>query len=255
VTVTLAHDDLGSGPAALLLHSTVCDRRMWDPQLPALADAGYRTVRCDLRGYGDSPVPDEPYSDAEDVVQLLDTLGIDRVAVVAASGGGKVALEVASRWPSRVSRLVLLCSAMAGHEPSAALREFGEREDALLEAGDVDAATELNVDTWLTSDATEPTRELVRVMQRHAFEVQLAAPDVAPIRAETDLSAVTAPALVISGALDLVDFRQIAARLAAELPDARHVDLPWAGHLPSLEHPEALNPILVDFLRVDSYLP
>ncbi|MCW6008334.1 alpha/beta hydrolase [Micromonospora sp. CPCC 205371] len=246
--MTLAHDLVGDGPALLLLHSTVCDRRMWDPQLPALAGAGYRAVRCDLRGYGDSPVPAEPYSDADDVVELLDTLGIDRVALVAASGGGLVAQEVAARWPSRVSALALLCTAMAGHEPSAALRAFGEREDALLEAGDVEAATELNVDTWLTPDATEATREAVRVMQRHAFAVQLAAPDVAPIRAEFDLAAITAPTLLVWGARDLVDFRQIATRLAAELPDARHVELPWAGHLPSLERPAEVNEILLDFL-------
>lgn len=242
----------GDGPALLLLHSTVCDRRMWDPQLPALAAAGFRAVRCDLRGYGDSPVPAEPYSDAEDVAELLDTLGIDRVALVAASGGGRVALEVAARWPSRVSALALLCTAMAGHEPSAELRAFGEREDALLEAGDADAATELNVRTWLTPDATDETREAVHVMQRHAFMVQLAAPDVAPIRAGYDLSAITAPTLLISGTRDLVDFRQIATRLATELPGARHIELPWAGHLPSIERPDEINRILLDFLRVDS---
>lgn len=250
--MTLAHDVAGDGSALLLLHSTVCDRRMWDPQLPALAGAGFRAVRCDLRGYGDSPVPAEPYSDAEDVAELLDTLGADRVALVAASGGGRVALEVAARWPSRVSALALLCTAMAGHEPSAELRAFGEREDALLEAGDADAATELNVRTWLTPDATEQTREAVRAMQRHAFMVQLAAPDVAPIRAEYDLGAITAPTLLVSGARDLVDFRQIATRLAAELPDARHIELPWAGHLPSIERPDEVNEILLDFLRVDS---
>ncbi|MEH1127694.1 alpha/beta fold hydrolase [Micromonospora sp. CPCC 206061] len=250
--MTLAHDAAGSGPPVLLLHSTVCDRRMWDPQLPALTDAGYRTVRCDLRGYGDSPVPQASYSDAEDVVELLDTLGIERTAVVAASGGGRVALEVAARWPSRVSALALLCTAMAGHEPGPALRAFGEREDTLLEAGDVGAATELNVDTWLTPDATEATREAVRAMQRNAFVAQLAGPDVAPIQAETDLSAITAPALLVSGARDLVDFRQVAARLAELLPDARRIELPWAGHLPSIERPEELNAILIDFLTIDS---
>lgn len=49
--VTIAYDVAGHGPAVVLLHSTVCDRRMWDPQVPALADAGYRVVRCDLRGF------------------------------------------------------------------------------------------------------------------------------------------------------------------------------------------------------------
>ena len=93
--MTLAYDETGDGPAVLLLHYTVCDRRMWDPQVPALAAAGHRVVRCDLRGYGDTPVPTAPWSNSGDVAQLLDALGIATAAVVGASGGGRVALEFA----------------------------------------------------------------------------------------------------------------------------------------------------------------
>ena len=50
-----------------------------------------------------------------------------------------------------------------------------------------------------------------------------------------DLGAITAPSLVVSGAKDLPDFRLIAARLTALLPGARPVELPWAGHLPTLD--------------------
>jgi 3-oxoadipate enol-lactonase len=250
--MTLAHDVAGSAgdPTVVLLHSTACDRRMWDPQMPLLVDAGYRAVRCDLRGFGQTPMPDRPYNEAQDVIDLMDLLGAERAALVAASGGGRVALEVAARWPSRVTALALVCTALAGHEPSAELKAFGEREDALLEAGDVAAATELNVDTWLGPHADEATRERVREMQRHAFEVQLAATEeVDEIEVDADPSAVTAPSLLISGRHDLPDFRQIAVHLSGLLPDSRHVELDWAGHLPSLERPVEFNPILDDFLR------
>ncbi|MFJ1702501.1 alpha/beta fold hydrolase [Kitasatospora sp. NPDC088346] len=246
----LSHDVAGTGPTVLLLHSTVCDRRMWDPQVPVLAEAGYRVVRCDLRGFGQTPMPDGPYGNAQDVIDLLDLLGAERVALVGSSGGGRIALEIAARWPERVASLTLLCTAVAGHEPGPELQAFGEREDALIEAGDVAGATDLNVATWLGPEASAATREQVSLMQRHAFEVQLAAVEEFPsLKPEFDLADVTAPTLLVSGAHDLPDFRQIATALADRLADARHLELPWAGHLPGLERPDAVNPLLVDFLR------
>jgi pimeloyl-ACP methyl ester carboxylesterase len=109
------------------------------------------------------------------------------------------------------------------------------------------------VATWLGPHADEAARAKVEQMQRHAFEVQLApAPEVERIRVEHDVSAVTARTLLISGAHDLPDFRQIADELAGRLPDARHVHLDWAGHLPSLERPDAFNALLVEFLSAGS---
>ncbi len=250
--VTIAFDDIGTGPAVLLLHSTACDRRMWDPQILVLADAGFRVVRCDLRGFGGTPLFGQvtSYSNSGDVADLLDSLGIETAAVVGASGGGRVALEVAARWPGRVTRLALLCTALAGHEPSAELRAYGRREDELLEAGDIAGAAQLNVDTWVGPRGDSSVRKAVFEMQRHAFEVQLASTEE-PSQEDHDapLSAITAPSLLISGAHDFADFRSIAVTLAKVLPEARHIELDWAGHLPSLEDPDSVNPILLDFLR------
>lgn len=242
----------------VLLHSTVCDRRMWDPQWPVLVEAGCRVVRCDFRGYGDTPVPQGPHNDADDVLDLLGHLGIGPVAVVGASYGGKVALEIAARWPQRVTALALVCAGMPGHEPTDALRGFWQREEELFDAGDIAGAVELNVATWLGPEASEATRERVRTMQRHAFELELAAAqdsEDADEDADEDaelvvgLSAITAPSLVVSGALDLPDFRLIAARLAWLLADAELVQLPWAGHLPTLERPDELSALLTAFLQ------
>ncbi|GGQ28439.1 alpha/beta fold hydrolase [Streptomyces roseolilacinus] len=247
--MTLAHDVSGDGPAVVLLHSSVCDRRMWDPQWPALADSGHRVVRCDFRGYGESPVADRPYGDAADVADLLDHLGVDRAVLVGASYGGRVALELAATRPDRVTGLALLCPAMPGHEPGAALRSFDEREEELFEAGDIAGAVELNVRTWLGPEADDEARERVRRMQRHAFEVQAAAEDFSLPGEQVDLSRITAPCLVVSGAHDLPDFREIAATVARRVPGARHLELPWAGHLPNLERPAPTTDLLTRFLR------
>jgi 3-oxoadipate enol-lactonase len=53
----------------------------------------------------------------------------------------------------------------------------------------------------------------------------------------------------VSGAYDLVDFQQIAVRLSGQIAQARPVELPWAGHLPNLERPDAVNALLFDALR------
>jgi 3-oxoadipate enol-lactonase len=177
------------------------------------------------------------------------TCSASSASVVGSSGGGRIALALAARWPERVTSLVLLCTAAAGHERSAELRAFGEREDELIEAGDLAGATELNVETWVGPAADEAARSLVRTMQRNAFDLQAAAPEVENIGTEGDYAAISAPALLISGRHDLPDFRQIAVDLAGRLPGARHLELDWAGHLPSLERPATLTPILIDYLN------
>jgi pimeloyl-ACP methyl ester carboxylesterase len=228
---------------------------MWDAQWQVFLDAGYRLLRCDFRGFGETPVPTEPHNDAEDVVALLDELGIGQVMLIGASYGGGVAQEIAARWSGRVDSLALVCAAKAGLEPTDALRSFWEREEELIDAGDIAGAVDLNVATWLGPEADEPTRQRVRMMQRHAFDVQLAPhEEYEQIEVAFELSAITAPSLVIAGAKDLPDFRQIAAELTAILPAARSVELPWAGHLPTLERPAESAELLLSYLR-DTFRP
>jgi pimeloyl-ACP methyl ester carboxylesterase len=250
----LAHDVEGDGPVVLLLHSGVTDRRMWDPLVPALAHT-FRVVRADLRGFGDTPLPGERYADADDVDELLASLGVGQAAVVGSSFGGRVALELAVRHPGRVSSLVLLCPAHRGVEPGPDVQAFSEAEDRLLEDGDVDGAVALNVRTWLGPDATPEVADAVRAMQRRAFEVQLAAdaadPQPEPVRVEVDPAAVAVPTVVVSGAHDLEHFRTVARTLATQIPGAEHVELGWAGHLPSLERPDVVLALLLDVLRHD----
>ncbi|MEU3605925.1 alpha/beta hydrolase [Streptomyces sp. NPDC035033] len=251
--MTLSHDTAGTGPlTVVLLHSGVCDRRMWDGQFQGLAEAGHHVVRCDLRGFGETPV-DAPHVHADDVRDLLDRLGVERVVLVGSSFGGEVALEFAVRHPGRTAALALLCAAApVEHRAGPELRAFFGQEDALLEAGDVEAATALNVGLWLGPDAGAGARALVHAMQRRAFELQLAAPEEhGPLPTgvtEDDLRTIGVPALVVTGAHDVPDFRAIGEKTAALLPAARRVELDWAGHLPALERPEETLDLLTGFL-------
>lgn len=249
----MTYDEGGpaDGELVVMLHAGVADRRMWDRQWELLA-ARFRVVRADLRGFGETPMPGGRFSYVEDVAELVEALGGGPAALVGASFGGRVALTTAAARPDLVRRLVLICPAFRGLPVTPDVAAFGDREDELLEAGDIDGAVDLNVSSWLGPEADAAAAELVRAMQRRAFDVQLAAdalPDPPePVWPEFDLAQIKQPTLVVSGAHDFTWFGQIAEHLAAKMPDARHLALPWAGHLPSLERPGEITELLLDAL-------
>jgi len=139
-----------AGPHAdlpvVLLHAGIAGRRMWDPQWPALT-AERDAVRLDLRGFGESTArPRGPFSPADDVIDTLATLGIERCHVVGASLGAGVAVEVALTRPERVGSLLL--SAPGGSliaEATPDLREFVDAERSALARGDLDGAVDANL--------------------------------------------------------------------------------------------------------------
>src|SRR5206468_11312357 len=93
--VRLPYDEAGEGPAVVLLHAGVADRRMWAAHLEPLAAAGYRAIAPDLPGFGDAPMP-AAYTEWLDVLETLDTLGVERAVLVGNSFGGAMALRVAA---------------------------------------------------------------------------------------------------------------------------------------------------------------
>ncbi len=246
--MTLNHRVEGAGPWLLLLHAGVADLRMWEPQLPQLSRT-HTVVRCDLRGFGGSPLaPGAPYGDAQDVLALLDELGATDLSVVGASMGGNVALQLASAAPHLVRRLVLLAPPADLSEPDDRLRALWAEEERLVEAGDLVAATQLNVAAWLGPEADDAARELVRTMQHDALVAQVAAGDVEGHDLEVRLDLLTMPTTVLVGAHDFPFFLETARLLVAGMPAARMVELAWAGHLPSLERPEEATRLIQDAL-------
>jgi len=256
----LAHDVAGDGPAILLVHEGIADRRMWEPQVGPLADAGYRVVCCDLRGFGDSELTPGPFSNVGDLHELLAHLGIERVSLVGGSYGARVSLEYALTHPDSVDALVLMGPGLRDVEWSEEIVRFGEEEDALLEAGDLDGAVELNLRTWLagpsrTADQIDPdVWERVGRMQRRAFEVQLPVPDAGPDEpfdppASARLGEIRFPVLIVVGDLDQPDILRVADQLAVGIPEARKEVISGTAHMPSLEKPDEFNRLLLEFLQ------
>jgi 3-oxoadipate enol-lactonase len=255
----LWHEVAGEGPPVLLIHEGICDSRMWESQWRTFPQV-HRTVRCDLRGFGRTPLPAEPYSNARDVVELLDRLELGATALVGVSLGGRVALEVALARPDLVERLVLVGPGLPGHAWSESVRRYGEEEDAAVARGDLEAAVEANLRMWVDGpnrrpDEVDPrVRGFVGEMQRRALELQapvwevvqeeLLVPDVGSRYVELRV-----PTLVLVGSEDVSDIDEIADRLTSGIPGARKVAIAGTAHVPSLERPEEFDRMVLAFLR------
>jgi pimeloyl-ACP methyl ester carboxylesterase len=253
--VDLAYDDSGDGPPLLLLHAGIADRSLWDDVTPMLAEH-FRVVAPDLRGFGETSLPDGPFVYAADAAALLDALGIERAHVVGVSLGGHVGLDLALARPELVDRLVLLGAGIDGWRHDPALVASWDEEGAAFERGDLDEVAWINVRTWLDG----PTRgeaDVPKALRRRVFEMQRAALDhenpaaeggwLTPSRRQR-LGDVVQPTLVLVGELDQRDFRRIARLLADEIPGAQLHELPGVAHLPPLERPEAFARVLLGFL-------
>jgi pimeloyl-ACP methyl ester carboxylesterase len=231
---------------------------MWDPQWDVL-QREHLVVRCDFRGFGRTPPPQGAFSNAADLVALLDELQLRAAVLVGSSMGGRVALEVALARPELVSALVVIGTIVPDDGWSDyVVRSWREEEEA-LERGDLDAAVEVNLRTWLdgphrAAEQVDPElRRRVAAMQRRALELQTAGdePEEAPLveDAAGRLAEISVRTLSIVGQLDVADAPASAERLERELPDARRATIAGSAHFPSLEKPDEVNRLVLDFLR------
>lgn len=224
---------------------------MWDPIWPALTAARH-VIRVDLRGYGDSTEqPTGSWSARADVLEVLDHLGVERAHLVGCSFGAGVCAEIALERPELVASLVLAAPGGALlSERTDDFAAFVEAENAAVESGDLDAATEVNLTWWVDGPQRGPDvvpadlRQAVRTMQRQAFAITHGWPDsvwetedeVTPEVTER-LADIGAPTLVVSGELDLETVQLAADHLVSAVPNVRGVKWPDIAHLPPMERP------------------
>lgn len=253
--VDLAYDEEGDGPPLLLVHEGIADRRMWDDVVPTFA-AHFRTIRCDLRGYGETPMPDGPFVYASDLAELLRALGAAPVMIVGVSMGGHVALDLAIAHPELVERLVLVASGIDHWQHDDALRAAWAAEEDAIARGDLDGAAWISVRTWVdgpTRDASAvdgTLRQRVFEMTRRALDYENPSAEggwLTPSRRER-LRDVRAPTLVLVGQLDQPSLRDAARFIAREIPGARFDELPGVAHVPPMEDPDRFCAVVMPFL-------
>ena len=222
-----------------LVHSALGDSRQWSRQIAALR-GGFDVVAPDLPGFGTEPMPSEPFSLLDPISDLLPA------SLVGNSLGGAIALRIALLEPERVDRLVLVGSGLPDWDWSPEQLEYFAREEEALARGDLDAATELNLEHWLPPEH----RDELRPQQRRALELQTAHDEPEVLWPELPpLETLSVPTLVIVGAHDKDDFHRIARHIASSVQDARLEVVAGAGHLVGVERPDELNRLLLEFLQ------
>ncbi len=224
----------GAGSPVILLHGGLGHSGNWGYQVPALVGAGHRVVAIDSRGHGRSTRDARPYMYelmASDVLAVMDTLHLERAALVGWSDGACVALVLASQAPARVAGVFF----------------FG-----------------CNMDPSGTKPFV-PTPVIDRCFARHAKDyAQLSAtPDdfdgfvgavsqmmqTQPNYSASDLAGIRVPVTIVQSEHDEFIKPEHASYLASTLPQAQLILLPDVSHFAPLQRPGQFNTVVLAFLR------
>lgn len=259
----IEYDVTGDGRPVLLLHGFPDSARLWRHQVPVLADAGFRVIVPDLRGYGRSDKPDDvgayalPFL-AGDALAVLDDAGVERAHVVGHDWGAALAWGLGSLAPDRVDHLVAMS---VGHPVAFGEAGLAQREKSwymlLFQFRGV-------AEEWLTADGWANFREWSRYPEADEVIADLERdgsltsglnwyraniPPESFVGAPLDLPPVAAPTMGVWSDGDV-------ALLESQMTgSSKYVTGPWryervegAGHWMQLEVPDRVNELLVDFL-------
>lgn len=241
----------GSQPVLVLSNSIGTTLRMWDGQVPELS-RHFSVLRYDARGHGASSVPAGPYPLArlgQDVLELMDMLGIGRAHFLGLSLGGIVGQWLGIHAPTRIDRLVL--------SNTAPYLGPAERFDAsiteALQADDMTATAGTFLRNWFPASMLEAPNPVVETFRatllatnRHGLVGSWRAVQEADMR--EDIARITRPTLVIAGEHDTVTAASYSVQMAKSIPGATLLVLP-AVHLTNVEFPREFVDAVVKFLR------
>jgi pimeloyl-ACP methyl ester carboxylesterase len=253
---TLAGLEQGEGLPVVFLHSGVCDKRMWVDQMQAAADAGWHAVAYDRRGYGETTSPDEAFSHLDDLEALLDALDIHAAVLVGCSMGGGLAVDFALAHPGRVIGLVLIGTSITGAPWSATAEEraIEMAEEDAWERGDLDLLNKVQAHEWLDGPRSQSgrvggaARALFLDMNARALEKPQLTLEEARPDAWSRIEDINAPALLVVGDEDFTALVDRHETLSETMPNAFAVVLEGAAHIPSIEKPDLVNSLLLQFL-------
>ena len=258
--VELAFVDRGRGRPVVFAHGFPLDHGMWQAQLEALAPR-YRVIAPDLRGFGQSTLPDGPADGgtsgmrqmADDLAALLDHLAVaQRVVLCGLSMGGYVAFQFQRAYPQRLAGLILCDTRAAANAPAASEARLQAAQQVFRDG------PHFLIDAMLPKLLTAATRQgrpdIVHELERtiEACQPRGIAAAARGMRQRPDVTAwlaeIACPTLVIVGQEDVISPPAEMHGIAAAIAGATIVEIPAAGHMSPVEQPAAVNRAILKFL-------
>ncbi len=251
----------GHGPALVMIHGGLVNNHLWDDQFDYFVHHGYQVLRYDVRGFGQSSIPDRSFSHHEDLKLLLDSLGLDQVTVMGLSMGGSIAIDFTLAFPEKVKALIPVAAGLSGYKiQSEVSQQMNQQIHAAYDSGDKAQAVELSLQLWTDGPARAHShidpivREKVRVMTTEVFNIpdydnSLLQPLTPP--ALDRLGEIRVPTLFIVGDQDVPDILDIADIVTSKVPNANKAVITNTAHHLNLERPAEFNHIVLDFLKAN----
>jgi pimeloyl-ACP methyl ester carboxylesterase len=249
----IAYERVGDGPPLVFVHGAAEDGRVWQRQLVALADE-FTVVAWDEPGAGrssDLPADFDLAGYANCLAGLIEALALGPAHVAGLSWGGTVALELYRHHPGLVATLIL-ADTYAGWKGSLPEEDVRARVAGARQM--LEAPAEEFDPTFPGLFAGDPPSELVPLLKEIAADVRpeslrtqlfvMAGADQRDL-----LPRIAAPTLLIWGELDARSPLGVARQFEQEIPDAKLVVVPGAGHVSNLERPELFNQAVREFCR------
>jgi pimeloyl-ACP methyl ester carboxylesterase len=242
-------EEFGQGTPLTLLHGYPLDHRLWADVVPTLQRSCH-VILPDLRGHGQSPAPEGPYSMremAEDVVALLDTLEIEQTYIAGHSMGGYVAIAMLRYFPERILGLALTAS----H----AYADSAEKKQARLDSiKRIKAEGTAKVFSTMSDNLTYNKRIAERIQKIIADANAEGAAGILAAMAERPdsinlLADFQEPVWIITGTEDQIIPIDTSRKMAQEIKTPRFIEISGAGHVPMLDRPEETAEALLSLIN------
>jgi len=245
---------IGEGQTCVLIHGSFIDGSFWQEQIPVLSQE-FKVIVPDLRGHGMSDKPSEEYTHevmAQDIWNLLKTLGIRRTSLVGHSMGSRIALQFALHYPKIVKKLVLASGGVGPVRNRQQIFPEHVQEEIGFGTPGFDQRKFNYYEIWYSFAHPSPDRvnkileEILKTPKHVKASIARNFPkkDLRPT-----LPQIQVPTLVVLGEKDVICPIEEATYLAQHLPKARLEVIPDSGHCLPIEHPNEFNTKVISFLK------